>query len=75
MDMIIADVHIASIRAGDTVMHDGQMRTVCNNNIGGDALSGRTIFGDSYKLGLIPVQRVIFPQFYRGNEVVGGKLC
>lgn len=49
--------HISEIRAGDTVMIDGQMRTVSNNDIRRGFL-GVTLFGDSYRLGTVPVQRV-----------------
>ena len=45
------DVHISQITVGDTVHHDGQMRTVNNNHIGFNSFTGKTLFGDSYRLG------------------------
>lgn len=52
-------VHIGSIVAGDTVMHDGKMQTVCKSNIK-YGFMGKTLFGDSYKIGKTLVQLVVF---------------
>ena len=52
-------VHIRDIRPGDTVLHNGQLQTVCRSNIK-RGFMGITLFGDSYRLGLTPVQRVEF---------------
>ncbi len=54
------EVHIDCIKVGDTVIHDEAMKTVCRQNIGGDTFMGRTLWGDSYKLGTVPVKRVSF---------------
>jgi hypothetical protein len=56
----IENVDISMICAGDTVMRDGIMKTVCKNNLGRDALLGRTLFGDSYHSGHKRVERVVF---------------
>jgi len=45
------NVHISQIKVGDTVLHDGVIRTVCKNNINHCSFMGKSIFGDSYKLG------------------------
>lgn len=52
-------VHISQIAAGDTIFHDGYLRTVSGNNIKKDACMGTTLFGDSYALGTKPVQKVV----------------
>jgi hypothetical protein len=56
----IKEVHISTIRGGDTVMHNGEMKTVSFNNIKRDSFMGSSIFGDSYKLGRKKVQKIIF---------------
>ena len=53
------EVHVDCIKVGDTVIHEGELRTVCRNNIGGDTFMGRTLWGDSYRLGTVPVKRVL----------------
>ncbi|WP_455948127.1 hypothetical protein [Lelliottia jeotgali] len=52
-------VHIGDIRPGDTVSHNGGLRTVCRSDIK-HGFMGTTLFGDSYRLGHIPVDRVTF---------------
>ncbi len=51
-------VDISTIRAGDTIVHDGKLRTVCNNNIQYCSFMGITLFGDSYKSGHTKVKLV-----------------
>ncbi|WLY87218.1 hypothetical protein [Vibrio phage vB_VibM_83AMN] len=53
-------VNIESIKAGDTIQHNGELRTVCSSDIKYNAFTGTTIFGDSYKLGYLEVIKVIF---------------
>lgn len=53
-------VHINSIVAGDMIVHDGEMMTVCPNNIKHGGFLGKTIFGDSYKFGYKLIQKVTF---------------
>jgi len=53
-------VHINNISAGDTIIHDDKMRTVCNNNMKYCSFMGKSIFGDSYMSGHKTVEKVIF---------------
>jgi hypothetical protein len=52
-------VHISQIAAGDTIEHEGALRTVSGNNIKKDSFMGTTLFGDSYRLGTKPVNKVV----------------
>lgn len=55
----IANVHKDTIKVGDTILcADGLMRTVCKNNIT-TGFCGKSIFGNSYRLGHLPVKKVI----------------
>ena len=57
----IVEVHISIISVGDTIIcNDGFERTVSKGNIKRSQLFGITIFGDSYKLGYIPIKKVIY---------------
>ena len=54
-------VHKNDIRVGDTILcKDGNLRTVCKNNIKYDSFMGLSIFGDSYMLGYEKVQKAVF---------------
>lgn len=56
----IKPTHISEIKVGNTIKcRDGVIRTICPKNIHHDRLMGTTIFGDSYNLGYIPVDKVI----------------
>ena len=57
-------VDIATIKAGDTILHNGEITTVCNNNIKYDSFLGYSLFGDSYKLN---TKKVILVEFIQGN--------
>jgi hypothetical protein len=57
---IIKNTHISDIKAGDTIRHNGEMRTVSGTDIKGDAFIGKTLFGDSYNLGVKQVEMVVF---------------
>jgi hypothetical protein len=59
MNTTIKLVHIDSIVAGDTIMHDGKIQTVCHNSIK-RGFCGKTLFGDSYRMGSVKVQLVTF---------------
>lgn len=48
--------HIDMIRPGDTVLHNGELRTVCKSDIKRGGFMGSTLFGDSYRSGTVPVQ-------------------
>lgn len=41
-------IHISQIKSGDTIIHEGFMRTVSGNNIKRCLFMGKTIFGDNY---------------------------
>ena len=53
-------VHISQIQTGDTVIHEGILKTLSANNIKHDKFMGTTIFGDSYRLGNKLVARFTF---------------
>lgn len=63
------DSNISDIRPGDTVIHNGVMRTVCRNNINRDPFLGVTLFGDSYNMGRNKIKKVIFPVYANGKRV------
>lgn len=55
----IVEVHISTIKSGDTILHtDNKITTVCNNNIK-SGFCGITLFGDSYISGTILVKKII----------------
>lgn len=54
--MIMASIkslflHKEFVCPGDVIYHNGAYRTVSKNNIKHNEFMGRTIFGDSFKLG------------------------
>lgn len=53
------DVHISTIKVGDIVMIDGDMKTVGKKDIKNSGLLGTTIFGDSFKAGNKLVKKVV----------------
>ena len=65
----IKPTHISKIKQGDTVMIDGEMRTVGNDNIK-NAFMGITLFGDSYRFGSQPVQKVVIYRAMPNNTWV-----
>ena len=55
----IVDVHISTIKSGDTILHtDDKITTICNNNIK-RGFCGITLFGDSYGSGSVLVKKII----------------
>jgi hypothetical protein len=60
MNYTIEKDHIGNIRVGDTIIHNGEMKTVSGNNIKRDAFMGTSVFGDTYNSGCKPIQKVIF---------------
>jgi hypothetical protein len=55
----IVEVHISTIKNGDTILHtDHLIHTVNNSNIKRGFL-GITLFGDSYNLGTILVKKIL----------------
>lgn len=67
-DLKIVNAHISDIYVGDTVIYDGHIRTLTRADFA-TGFVGNTIYGDSYKLGLEPVQLVLFPRFRHGEYV------
>lgn len=57
------EIHISEIRVGDTIIHDGIMRTVCGRVLKSDTFMGTTLFGDSYKSGHKLVTKVTYVKF------------
>ena len=55
-----SQIHISNITAGDTVIHNNEMLTVSNKNIKKDLFMGKSIFGDTYRLGKNLVTKVKF---------------
>jgi len=60
MNYTTANVHISEIRHGDTVLHDGKLVTVSRSNLRLGDFMGRTLMGDCYRLGTLPVTLVHF---------------
>ena len=57
----IVEVHISTISIGDSIIcNDGFERTITKGNIKKDTFLGITILGDSYRLGAMPVKKVIY---------------
>lgn len=50
---------VSEVAPGDTIIHDGHHRTVCKKDLG-RGFMGVTVFGDSYRLGSIPITRVTY---------------
>ena len=59
-NFIVSPVHITAIKPGDTILHQGHQKTVCASDIKRSDFMGITIFGDSYKMGFMPVERFDF---------------
>ena len=55
----IIPVHISNISAGDTIEHEGHLRTISGNNIKRDSFMGTSLFGDSYHSGHKSVNKVV----------------
>lgn len=53
------NVHISEVIVGDSIVHQGVLQTVSANNIK-SGFCGVTLFGDSYRLGTIPVLKAKF---------------
>jgi hypothetical protein len=62
---VVKKVHKMDIKSGDTIIHFGEKMTVCKSNIKEKTFMGRTIFGDSYKLGHQLVEKIIFAKLER----------
>lgn len=59
----IVPTHISLIEVGNTIKcRDGVIRTIDKSNLHNLQGIGTTIFGDSYNLGIIPVDKVVIFQ-------------
>lgn len=56
-------VHKSEIKIGDTVIHNGELRTVGKETFGNDSFMGLTLWGDSYRLGYQKVELVTNVRF------------
>ena len=54
------EVHISTIKIGDTVLHNGELRTVGKESFNRSEFMGVSIFGDCYRLGTKKVTLVKF---------------
>ena len=59
MKYSIKEVHISTIKVGDTVEHNGELKTVDRESMGREPLMGPTLWGDSYMMGHKPVKKAI----------------
>jgi len=55
---MIEKVHVSEIKVGDTVMYEGKLTTVGAKDITYDSFIGGRLFGDTYNLGTILIERV-----------------
>ena len=63
----IKEVHKSDIKPGNTILcSDGNLRTVCKEDIKRNNFTGITIFGDPYKLGYQPVKKALIEK--NGNS-------
>ena len=51
-------MHKSEIKNGDTVIHNGELKTVGKESITNDEFMGLLLFGDSYRLGYKMVELV-----------------
>ena len=54
----LIETHISDIQPGDTVLHEGKVKTVTVSNIKRNSFMGTTLWGDSYHLGHKPVLKL-----------------
>ena len=60
MQKLLSFVHISTIKAGDTIIHNGKESTVCKNDIKTGGFMGTSVFGDSYRSGTKLVEVVLY---------------
>jgi len=58
MNYNIKKVNIDTIKAGDTVEHNSEIRTVCSEDIKRSSFMGASLFGDNYHSGHKPVKLI-----------------
>lgn len=54
----IIPTHIRNIKIGDTIIYNNILTTISRSNLSYCSFMGATIYGDSFKLGTILVQKV-----------------
>jgi hypothetical protein len=59
MQYDVVKTHIENIIPGDTIVHEGELKTVCKKNITFSSFMGRSLFGDCYHSGHKPVKKAI----------------
>ena len=57
--MQIVEKHISRIRVGDTILHNGEIKTLNANYLKRGGFMGESIWGDSYHSGMKPVKVVV----------------
>lgn len=55
----LSPVHISQVTVGDTIELNGKLTTVCANNMKYDSFMGHSLFGDNFKSGRTPVNKVV----------------
>ncbi len=66
MTYVVTPTHIDLIRPGDTVLVDGHLKTVSPGDTK-KGFMGTTLWGDSYRLGTLPVRRAIIKTTHIGE--------
>lgn len=59
-NMLEIKTHISNIFPGDTIKHQGELKTVSKSNIKFCSFMGISIFGDTYHSGHKPVIKIDF---------------
>ena len=54
----IDHIHIVLLQAGNTILHDGKVRTVCSKDLTHIEGMGPAVFGNTYRLGTKLVKRL-----------------
>ena len=62
----VVHTHIDLIRPGDTVLVDDHLKTVSPGDTK-EGFMGTTLWGDSYRLGTLPVKRAIIKTAHIGE--------
>lgn len=61
-------VPVSALRAGDTVLMGGVLKTVCSKDLKRCPLMGATLWGDSHRLGRDLITRVVFEAELRRRQ-------
>lgn len=69
-DYDVVEVHIRLIKAGDTVLRNGNLHTVCHKDITYSTFMGKSIFGSNYKSGTKLVKKVLLENVWRNTNHV-----